>query len=248
MEIKIPEKVTELLLILESNYEAFIVGGCVRDSIIGRDPNDWDICTNAKPEEVLELFEKHNFRVIPTGLKHGTVTIVFDDEHYEITTYRIDGNYTDGRHPDVVTFTSSLEDDLSRRDFTINAMAYSASRGLIDPFNGKQHINDKHIVAVGNASERYQEDALRMMRAIRFASQLGFEIKEETLAQISENSSLIKYISWERIRDELNKILVSGDPDSGILLLQLTGLLELIIPELCESVGFNQHNPNHDFH
>ncbi|MCY9737513.1 CCA tRNA nucleotidyltransferase [Paenibacillus alvei] len=229
----------------EHGFDSYIVGGCVRDSIIGREPKDWDICTNAKPEQVIEMFTKHDFRVVPTGLKHGTVTIVYDEEHFEITTYRTDGAYSDGRRPDTVDFTDSLYEDLRRRDFTMNAMAYNDEAGLIDPYGGMMDLQEKTIVCVGDPNERFREDALRMMRAIRFSSQLGFTLNWRTFCAIMEHENLIKNVSQERIRDELCKILMSDNAREGICDLFYTGLLDFILPELTACVSFEQANPNH---
>jgi len=243
MEIKIPQEVYFVLnSLLKSNYEAYIVGGCVRDSLLGIKANDWDITTNALPEDVQTIFEK----TIPTGIKHGTITVIIDSEFIEVTTYRIDGSYSDNRHPTEVKFTSFLEDDLSRRDFTINSMAYNSQQGLKDPFHGQIDLDNRIIKCVGDANLRFKEDALRMLRAIRFSSQLDFTIEDATLKAICENNLLIKNISIERIRIEFCKILTSERPSPGIRLLHLTGLLKYIIPELEKSVDFDQKNPHHN--
>lgn len=185
---------------LEKNgYEGFIVGGCVRDTIMGRKPNDWDIATNASPEEVMKIFKK----TIPTGVEHGTVTVMIDKAPYELTTYRIDGEYVDMRHPENVQFSKDIVDDLSRRDFTINAMAYNKKVGLVDKFNGLEDIENKIIRCVGNPNKRFNEDALRMIRAIRFSAKLNFKIEEKTFQSIIKNTSNIKKISIERINKEL---------------------------------------------
>lgn len=185
---------------LEKNgYEGFIVGGCVRDTIMGRKPNDWDIATNARPEEVMKIFKK----TIPTGVEHGTVTVMIDKAPYELTTYRIDGEYVDMRHPENVQFSKDIVDDLSRRDFTINAMAYNKKVGLVDKFNGLEDIENKIIRCVGNPNKRFNEDALRMIRAIRFSAKLNFKIEEKTFQSIMKNTSNIKKISIERINKEL---------------------------------------------
>ena len=177
MILEIPKNAETILHILEkAGYEAYVVGGCVRDSILGRSPDDWDITTSAKPEQVKALFH----RTVDTGLQHGTVTVLMEKEGYEVTTYRVDGEYEDGRHPKEVTFTASLEEDLKRRDFTINAMAYNPSSGLVDLFGGLEDIERKIIRCVGDPLERFTEDALRIMRAVRFSAQLGFAIEEET--------------------------------------------------------------------
>lgn len=243
MNMKIPQKVEFIIQELEKNgYEAFAVGGCVRDIILGREPNDWDITTNALPEIILKTF-KHT---IPTGIKHGTVTVMIDREPFEVTTYRIDGEYTDNRHPDQVIFTSKLEEDLSRRDFTINAIAYNYSKGIVDPFQGLEDIKRGVIKTVGNPHERFNEDALRMIRAIRFSCQLAFDINDETLEAIKLNCELIKNVSIERIRDEFTKILLSKTPSYGIENLRFSGLLQYFLPEVLAMYGFDQRNPHHD--
>lgn len=224
-----------------NGFEGYVVGGCVRDLLLHREPEDWDITTNAKPEQVKKLFVK----TIETGIKHGTVTVVLDGNNYEVTTYRMDGQYTDHRRPDEVIFTMSLQADLSRRDFTINAMAYNSINGLIDYFNGKSDLEQKIIRAVGNPAQRFQEDALRMMRAIRFSSQLGYEIEPETAQSIYLSSSLVQKVSRERIRDELIKILISDYP-IYVSRLSASGLMEYLIPELEYCIDFDQKNPYHD--
>ena len=205
----------------QNGYEAFIVGGCVRDTMLNRKLNDYDITTNAMPEKTIELFDK----TIPTGLQHGTITIMLNKEPYEVTTYRVDGEYKDNRRPDEVVFVSDLKEDLARRDFTINAMAYSPYFGFKDFFNGESDLKNKLIKAVGDANQRFNEDALRMLRAIRFASQLNFKIDASTYDAIKDNSSLIKNISMERVNVELTKTLKSKTPSVGIKMLQETNLL-----------------------
>ena len=230
MHIKLPIKVKYIISKLEDNgYEAYAVGGCVRDSILGRIPEDWDITTSAKPEEVKKLFQA----TIDTGLQHGTVTVVVEKEGYEVTTYRLDGAYSDGRHPDRVAFTSSLTEDLRRRDFTINAMAYSEKTGLIDRFDGKKDLEDGVIRAVGDAEERFSEDALRMLRAIRFAGQLNFDIAGKTFDAIKKLSPNISKVSVERIAKELEKLILSDNPEY-IGLVYETGIFEVVAPELVE--------------
>lgn len=230
MQIKLPVKVKNIISKLEDNgYEAYAVGGCVRDSILERQPEDWDITTSAKPEEVKKLFQA----TIDTGLQHGTVTVVVEKEGFEVTTFRLDGDYSDGRHPDRVAFTSSLTEDLKRRDFTINAMAYSEKTGLIDKFDGKRDLEKGVIRAVGDAEERFSEDALRMLRAIRFAGQLNFEIAEETFAAIKKLSANIFKVSVERIAKELEKLLLSANPEY-ISLVYEAGIFEVIAPEVAE--------------
>lgn len=230
MHIKLPEKVKYIISRLEKNgYEAYAVGGCVRDSILDRVPEDWDITTSAKPEEVKKLFQA----TIDTGLQHGTVTVVIEKEGYEVTTFRLDGDYSDGRHPDRVAFTSSLTEDLKRRDFTINAMAYSENTGLIDRFDGEKDLEYGVIRAVGDAEERFSEDALRMLRAIRFAGQLNFDIAEKTFDAIKKLSPDISKVSVERVAKELEKLLLSGNPEY-ITLVYEAGIFEVIAPEIAE--------------
>ena len=234
----------EAELIIDELYnigkEGFVVGGCVRDSLLGLKPKDWDITTNASPQLVKDTFEKLGFRVIETGIKHGTVTVIINDEPFEITTYRIEGEYIDNRRPSNVEYTDSLREDLIRRDFTINAMAYNTVIGLVDPFNGREHLNEKIIKCVGDGNERFSEDALRMMRAIRFSSQLDFQIDQRTLENIKKNDILIKNISNERIKDELNKILLSDRPSKGVRKMVEAGVMGYIIPEMMKCVGFDQ--------
>lgn len=247
IKIQMPKEVKIIISILNNNgFQAFIVGGCVRDSLLMKQPQDWDITTNASPEDIISMFKEQNYRVIETGLKHGTVTVVIERENFEITTYRIDGEYLDNRRPLNVVFTSLLEEDLKRRDFTINAMAYNNSEGLIDYHQGLIHLENKIIKAVGNPEKRFNEDALRMLRAIRFACQLNFQIDEEIKISLYNISGLLKNISEERIRDELCKILVSDFPAIGIELLMKFNLMKYIIPELYECENFNQFNKHHD--
>ena len=227
MHISIPKHASDIIKTLSSHgYEAFVVGGCVRDSILGKEPADWDITTSALPEQVKALFP----RTIDTGLKHGTVTIMMDKIGYEVTTYRIDGTYEDHRRPNDVTFTSSLREDLMRRDFTINAMAYNEEKGLVDLFGGIQDLNDRIIRCVGNPTERFDEDALRMFRAVRFAGQLNFNIEKETLAAIEAQHAFLKDVSAERIQIELLKLLISGHPEM-IRAAYETGLTSVFLPE-----------------
>ena len=222
-------------------YEAYVVGGCVRDSLLGRTPKDWDVCTNALPDEVLRVFRR--FHVIKTGLKHGTVTVMVNHEPVEVTTYRIDGAYTDNRHPDAVQFVSDIEADLARRDFTINAMAYSPTRGLVDAFGGQHDLAARKIRCVGEPDARFNEDGLRLMRALRFAARYRFDIERETAYSIHRNRHLLENVSAERIFSELKGILV-GD---GVLdmLLAFPDVFTVIIPELAPTLGFEQHNPHH---
>lgn len=241
MIIEMPAKAKEIInCINEAGYEAYIVGGCVRDCMLGRIPNDWDITTSADPITVKSLFK----RTIDTGLKHGTVTILMGDEQYEVTTYRIDGDYTDGRHPDSVTYTSQLSEDLRRRDFTINAMAYHPDEGLVDLFGGLDDLNKRVIRCVGNAEDRFGEDALRMMRAIRFAAQLGYSIEEETYNAIILLHSNLEKISAERIRVEMDKLLVSDHPYMFRLFYD-TRLTSVFMPEFDEAMNTRQNHPHH---
>ena len=218
--MQIPKDVQEILQSLTfEGHEAVIVGGCVRDSLMGLAPKDWDIATSAQPDEVKKVFR----HTVDTGIEHGTVSVIINQQAYEVTTYRIDGLYKDGRRPTEVTFTTDLEEDLSRRDFTMNAIAYSPVVGLVDPFNGVNDIKNKNIRCVGHAPSRFTEDALRMMRAIRFAAQLSFSIDPETYAAIAPLANRIQMVSVERIREELTKTLASPNP--GVLpLLEETGL------------------------
>ena len=206
LKFNLPEFVKKALIRTnEAGEEAFIVGGCVRDILMGKTPHDWDITTSAKPEKTKEIFS--SFKTVDTGLKHGTVLVLIDGEPLEITTYRIDGEYTDCRHPDSVSFTSDIENDLSRRDFTVNAMAYNDEKGLVDLFGGEDDIRNKIIRCVGDADKRFNEDALRIMRALRFSSTLGFTIESETKKAILKNRELLNNVAKERISTELLKLL-----------------------------------------
>lgn len=225
----------------DAGYKAYIVGGCVRDSLMNRVPHDWDICTSARPEQMLEVFKDH--RVIETGLQHGTVTVVIDGEQYECTSFRIDGVYSDNRRPDSVTFIDDLTEDLRRRDFTINAMAYNDEEGLIDPFDGMGDIKHGIIRCVGNAADRFNEDALRILRAIRFAAQLDFAIENNTSSELCRQRKSLANISAERITNELNKIVIS-DRFAGMLIKYLD-IFEQFIPELEDMNNFPQNNPHH---
>ncbi len=240
-ELIYPQNVGYIIDKLNDNgFEAYIVGGCVRDSVLGRKPCDWDITTSARPEDTKRIFDK----TYDTGIKHGTVSVSVNKEIYEVTTYRIDGTYSDSRRPDNVVFTASLREDLARRDFTINAMAYSHKTGLVDFFDGMNDLNNRQIKAVGDASVRFLEDALRMLRAIRFSSQLGFSLEKNTREAILAQSGSIINISKERIREELNKILISSNP-SGFNKLYETGLLSHIMPEFIPCYHTEQNNPYH---
>ena len=224
VNINIPQNVKLIINTLEdAGYEAFAVGGCVRDALMGRVPNDWDITTSATPMQVKELFR----RTIDTGIKHGTVTIMLGKEGYEVTTYRIDGDYMDGRHPDKVIFTNNLIEDLKRRDFTINAMAYNERVGIVDAFDGINDLENKIIRCVGEATERFTEDALRILRALRFSAQLDFNINEATAVAVKELGKNLSLISKERIQTELDKLITSNCPDR-IKLVHLYGLNKFI--------------------
>ena len=227
-KIQIPNSVQFIIHTIEqAGFEAYAVGGCVRDSILGRTPDDWDITTSAKPEEIKRLFR----HTVDTGIQHGTVTVLIKKECYEVTTYRIDGEYEDSRHPKNIEFTSNLEEDLKRRDFTINAMAYNPKDGLVDIFGGIEDINKKIIRCVGNANDRFSEDALRILRAVRFAGQLGFAIEEQTKAAIVALAPTLKNISAERIRVELDKLLMGKHPEL-IRVASETGICKVVLPEL----------------
>lgn len=217
MKINMPKDVKDIIdTIYKNGYEAFIVGGCVRDSIVGIIPNDYDITTNAKPYETRDIFKGE--KIVETGIKHGTISLIKNKNEYEITTYRIDGDYNDNRRPQSVEFTSDIIKDLKRRDFTINSIAYNHMQGMVDEFDGIGDIERKIIKTVGNADERFEEDGLRIIRAVRFSSKLNFDIEPKTLKSIYKNINLIKNISAERIQEELNKILLSDNPEKIYIL------------------------------
>lgn len=239
--IDVPVGVQYILDILDKNgHEGYVVGGCVRDALMSKQPHDWDICTSASPDVVLALFKQD--KVIETGLKHGTVTVVKDDEPYEVTTYRIDGSYTDGRHPDGVTFTRNLVDDLARRDFTMNAMAYNNGT-LIDPFGGAEDLKNKTIRCVGDSNQRFIEDGLRIMRALRFSSALGFSIDEKCKMSVHDNLNLLCNISKERINTELCKLIMGVNVEQ--VLLEYSDVFAYIVPSTGAMMGFQQHNKYH---
>lgn len=226
MKLQIPKDVEYIInKIYDNGYEAFIVGGCVRDSIIGLKPNDYDITTSAKPNEIMNIFK--NEKIIETGIKHGTVTLIKNGIDYEITTYRIDGEYNDNRRPDFVEFTNDINKDLQRRDFTINAIAYNHRIGIVDTFDGIGDIHKKIIKTVGKADERFNEDGLRIIRAVRFSCKLGFDIEKDTLISIYKNINLIKNVSIERIQNEFNKILLSDSPENLYILYQ-AGMFDVL--------------------
>lgn len=244
MVINIPSQVNRAIEILEKNgHSAYVVGGAVRDAIMNKLADDWDITTSALPEETIAAFE--GFRVIETGLKHGTVTVIVDSTPLEITTYRIEHGYSDNRHPDKVDFTDRVEDDLSRRDFTVNAIAYSPKRGFADPFGGKRDIENKIIRCVGEADRRFGEDALRILRALRFSSVLGFEIDGETADSIRRNYTLLKNISVERIFVELSKLICGKD--AGRVLREYEDVFFFILPELKAMKNCTQNHERHIF-
>lgn len=241
IRIKIPEKANYIInTIMDAGYEAYVVGGCVRDSILGRKPEDWDITTSAAPEQVKALFS----HTIDTGLKHGTVTVMLGKEGFEVTTYRIDGKYEDGRHPRNVIFTPDLKEDLRRRDLTINAMAYNDTAGLVDIFGGMEDIRAGVVRCVGNAEERFGEDGLRILRAIRFSAQLGYRIDEETKAAIGTLAPLLVKISAERIQTELVKLMVSPHPDY-LRLAYACGVTRVFLPEFDRAMETEQRHPHH---
>lgn len=243
MNIQVPEKVNIIIeTLLAHGYEAYAVGGCVRDSLLGREADDWDITTSASPYEVKALFR----RTIDTGIQHGTVTVMLDKEGFEVTTYRIDGEYEDGRHPKEVLFTKNLEEDLKRRDFTINAMAYNEQTGMVDIFGGVADLQNKIIRCVGVAGERFDEDALRIMRAFRFSAQLGFSIEENTRIAAAKRAENLNKISAERIRTELTKLLLSENPDR-LLWMQQNGITKIVLPEFDAMLATEQHNKNHQY-
>lgn len=241
MTIELPKKVNTIIeTVRAAGHEAYAVGGCVRDSILGRIPDDWDITTSARPEEIKKLFR----HTIDTGIEHGTVTVMLEKEGFEVTTYRIDGEYEDCRHPKEVMFTDKLTEDLKRRDFTINAMAYNNTRGLVDIFGGKEDLQQGIIRCVGDARERFTEDALRMLRAIRFSAQLGYKIEEKTREAIEELAPSLKYISAERIQTELIKILLSPHPDY-LRIAYDTGVTKVFFPEWDKAMETPQNHPHH---
>lgn len=241
MKIRVPEKADYIIRKIQAaGFEAYAVGGCVRDSLLGREPQDWDITTSAKPEQVKALFP----RTLDTGLQHGTVTVMLDREGFEVTTYRVDGIYEDGRHPKEVVFTPNLEEDLKRRDLTINAMAYNDEAGLVDIFGGMEDMERRVIRCVGDPAERFREDALRILRTVRFSAQLGFAIDGETSAAASALAPALSRISAERIQAELIKILISPNPDY-IRLAYEAGVTRVFFPEFDRAMETPQRHPHH---
>ena len=242
---QLPQSIQSILQILESHHEeAFLVGGCVRDFFLHRKIHDFDIATSAKPETTMHIFQEHGYHVIPTGIKHGTITIHCDDQDVEVTTYRIESKYVDHRHPTHVAFTKNLKEDLHRRDLTINAIAYHPKTGFYDPFGGQLDLARKQIRCVGDATCRFEEDALRILRAIRFQCLLGFQLDDACKEAIIEKSSLLSYISKERIRDEFNKIL-SSNRTNTLQLLHDLNVLEKILPGYSIIYQYPQKTPWH---
>lgn len=243
MKIELPRQVVLIIKNLQRHgYDAYAVGGCVRDSILNRKPEDWDITTSAKPEQVKRIFR----RTVDTGIEHGTVTVLIGKDGFEVTTYRVDGLYEDGRHPKEVTFTSRLEEDLKRRDFTINAMAYNDDERLVDAFGGMRDLNYHLIRCVGDPKERFSEDALRILRAVRFSAQLAFPIEPETAEAIKSLAPNLEKISAERIQAELVKLLVSDHPERIQDACEL-GITKVVLPEWDDMVGVKQNTPHHKY-
>jgi tRNA nucleotidyltransferase (CCA-adding enzyme) len=240
--VTVPSGPAFLINALEAaGYEAWAVGGCVRDSLLGLVPHDWDITTSAKPEQTLAVFRDQ--RVIETGLKHGTVTVIWEGAPYEVTTYRTDGLYTDSRRPDSVTFVSDLKEDLSRRDFTVNAMAYHPQRGLYDAFGGAEDLKSRSIRCVGDPRARFEEDALRILRALRFAATYGFTVEEKTAQSLMDCRERLHVIAPERIREEFMRLLAG--PGAAGILRDFAPVFDVFLPELTPMRGFSQFNPYH---
>ena len=239
--MRLPKNVQYIITQLElAGYEGYAVGGCVRDSILGKQPDDWDITTSASPLQIKDIFK----RTVDTGIQHGTITVIVGGEGYEVTTYRIDGEYEDSRHPKEVIFTSNLLEDLKRRDFTINAMAYNEKTGIVDEFAGMEDIKKRVIRCVGKPFERFDEDALRMMRAVRFSAQLGYTIEENTRMAMIQLCPNLKNISAERINTELTKLIISENPDF-LRIAYETGITAFILPEFDCIMKIEQNNPHH---
>ena len=240
----LPRPVSDLISRLEqAGFSAYAVGGCVRDTLLSHDPHDWDLCTSARPEQMMEVFRGEH--VVETGLKHGTLTVVLDHIPYEITTFRTDGSYTDHRHPDSVTFVDDVAGDLSRRDFTVNAMAYSPHTGLVDLFGGREDLDRGVIRCVGIPEERFREDALRILRALRFASVFDFSIDPETEKALRLLASSLSNVAAERIREEFFKLLCG--PGAGRILRAFPDVLSRIVPEISTMVGYDQLNHHHSY-
>ena len=244
LNLNLPSPVSDLLRRLhESGFSAYAVGGCVRDSLLGLAPHDWDICTSALPEQMLEVFR--DLHTVETGLKHGTLTVVVEHVPYEVTTFRVDGEYTDHRHPDSVRFVDDLTQDLARRDFTVNAMAWSQDTGLADPFGGRQDLADGLIRCVGQAEQRFEEDALRILRALRFAAVYDFAIEPATSDALRRMAPDLSRVAGERIRDELLKLLCGNA--AGRILREYPEVLAEIIPEIRPMIGYDQQNHHHSY-
>lgn len=244
MKISIPPNAKQIMDALSnSGYEAFVVGGCVRDAMLGNTPHDWDICTNASPNEMLRCFA--HWHTIEVGIRHGTVAVALDGELYEVTTYRIDGEYSDNRHPDCVSFTKDLTLDLARRDFTMNAMAYNESCGVVDPFGGQTDLENGLIRCVGEPDKRFGEDALRIMRALRFASRFGFEIERQTASSVLRNAFLLSAVAAERLQTELVGILTGTYTED--ILNEYRDVFAVLIPEIRPCFDFDQHTIHHKY-
>lgn len=242
--ILLPPKTAAVLRRLSSaGFSAYAVGGCVRDSLLGAAPQDWDICTNATPQEIIACFSEE--RTILTGVRYGTVTVLSEGEAFEVTTFRAEGSYSDSRHPDEVRFLSSLRGDLARRDFTVNAMAADADGVVIDCFSGAEDLQNGVIRCVGAPEERFTEDALRIMRALRFAAKLGFSVAEETAAAIHAQRERLRSVAPERLRKELKGLLCGKN--AAAVLAEFSDVLCVILPELAPCIGFRQYNPHHAF-
>ena len=240
----LPVPVTNLLgRLKESGFSAYVVGGCVRDSLLGLSPHDWDICTSALPDQMQAVF--HDFHTVETGLKHGTLTVIVDHIPYEVTTFRVDGDYTDHRHPDSVRFVDDLTADLARRDFTVNAMAYSPHTGLVDPFDGQKDLDAGLIRCVGEAEKRFEEDALRILRALRFASVYDFTVEPATASALRRMAPDLSRVAGERIREELLKLLCGKA--AGRILREYPEVLAEIIPEIRPMIGYDQQNHHHSY-
>ena len=242
--MNLPGRIEAVLSRLEqAGYASYVVGGAVRDCLAGRQPHDYDLCTAALPQQVEELFA--DYHVIETGLQHGTVTVIVEGEPVEVTTFRTEGRYSDGRRPDSVAFVSHIEEDLARRDFTVNAMAYSPIHGLCDPFGGQEDLEHKQLRCVGDPDTRLQEDALRILRALRFAAQRGYTIEPETAVALHRNRQRLSHVSAERITSELLQMICGAH--AGSILMAFSDIITEILPELSPMIGFEQHNPHHKY-
>ena len=242
MKLQIPDAARQIINALTQNgFEAYVVGGCVRDALLGITPHDWDICTNASPQQMQRCFE--GWKTIEIGIQHGTIAVVMNGEVYEVTAYRVDGTYSDNRHPDTVRFTSELSEDLARRDFTVNAMAYSDSDGLIDLYCGSQDLRDGIIRCVGDPDKRFNEDALRILRAMRFASRFGFAVERKTAESIRQNAPLLNNIAAERIREEFGGILTGKSAEA--ILNEYREVIAVFIPEIKPCFDFDQCTKHH---